>query len=117
YGDLVPSSESRDEETGFFGFPLTTLTWFPPYFHLSENAKEEHACYWLLPGLASYYPARSKSWIWTSPKGGWSRLHAFDIEAHLVIGFVGVRAGFSPGEFVDFLLGWFGVDIAGDDVP
>ena len=26
-------------------------------------------------------------------------------------------ADFSPGEFVDFFLGWFGVDIAGDDVP
>ncbi|MCZ6689741.1 MAG: hypothetical protein O7H41_09070 [Planctomycetota bacterium] len=30
---------------------------------------------------------------------------------------MGARVGFSPGEFVDFFLGWFGVDIAGDDVP
>ncbi|MCZ6691919.1 MAG: hypothetical protein O7H41_20215 [Planctomycetota bacterium] len=44
-------------------------------------------------------------------------MHAFDIEAHLFLGVVGARAGFSPGEFVDFFLGWFGVDIAGDDVP
>ncbi|MCU0723676.1 MAG: hypothetical protein MUC63_08685 [Planctomycetes bacterium] len=29
--------------------------------------------------------------------------------------FVGATAGFNPAEFVDFLLGWFGVDIAGDD--
>ena len=28
---------------------------------------------------------------------------------------LGVRAGFNPGELVDFLLGWFGVDIYGDD--
>ena len=27
------------------------------------------------------------------------------------------RDGFSSGEFVDFFLGWFGVDVAGDDVP
>jgi hypothetical protein len=26
-----------------------------------------------------------------------------------------VRVGFNPGELVDFLLGWFGIDIYGDD--
>ena len=30
---------------------------------------------------------------------------------------LGASVGFSPGEFLNFLLGWFGVDIAGDDVP
>lgn len=44
-----------------------------------------------------------------------ARIHAFDIEAGVFAGIVGARVGFSPGEFVDFLLGWFGVDIAGDD--
>ncbi|MCI0651938.1 MAG: hypothetical protein L0Z55_08645 [Planctomycetes bacterium] len=29
---------------------------------------------------------------------------------------VGARAGFNPGELLDFFLGWFGVDIYGDDV-
>jgi hypothetical protein len=29
---------------------------------------------------------------------------------------IGVNLGFSPGEFLDFLLGWFGIEIAGDDV-
>ena len=47
----------------------------------------------------------------------WARIHAFDIEASVYAGIVYARAGFSPGEFVDFLLGWFGVDIAGDDRP
>ena len=46
-----------------------------------------------------------------------ARVHAFDIEAGVFVGIIGVRAGFSPGQFVDFFLGWFGVDIAGDDVP
>ncbi|MCZ6692164.1 MAG: hypothetical protein O7H41_21480 [Planctomycetota bacterium] len=124
YGDLVPRSETKDEKTGFFGFPIINLLWmfsdqdgYPPYLHVSKDAKEEHACYLLLPGLASYAPDRSESWIWTDPKSGWSRLHAFDIEASVYWGIIGARAGFSPGEFVDFLLGWFGVDIAGDDVP
>lgn len=30
-------------------------------------------------------------------------------------GVASLKAGFSPGEFADFLLGWFGADIAGDD--
>lgn len=29
--------------------------------------------------------------------------------------FYGIRVGVNPGEFVDFLLGWFGVDMFGDD--
>ena len=45
----------------------------------------------------------------------WARLHAFDIEVGATVLIIGARAGFSPGEFLDFLLGWFGVDIAGDD--
>jgi hypothetical protein len=44
-----------------------------------------------------------------------ARIHAFDIEAGISALFVGVRVGFSPGELLDFLLGWFGIDIAGDD--
>ncbi len=39
----------------------------------------------------------------------------FDIEAGVMAGLVGVHIGFSPGQFADFLLGWFGLYIAGDD--
>ncbi len=45
-------------------------------------------------------------------------LHSFDIEAGGTIGFIlcaSAHVGFSPGEFADFMLGWFGLDIAGDD--
>ncbi|MCZ6691122.1 MAG: hypothetical protein O7H41_16160 [Planctomycetota bacterium] len=84
--------------------------------HLSSDfpRNEEHSCYWLLPGLFSFQ--RDVKWIWGSQGSTWARIHAFDIEAGVFVGIIGVRAGFSPGEFVDFLLGWFGVDIAGDDV-
>jgi len=37
------------------------------------------------------------------------------IEAVFGLGFT-VRAGFNPGELLDFLLGWFGIDIYGDDL-
>lgn len=54
-------------------------------------------------------------WIWSERGSRWDRLHAFDVEAHAHFVLVGCGVGFSPGEFLDFLLGWFGVDIAGDD--
>jgi len=42
-------------------------------------------------------------------------LAAFDIEVGVTAGLFSLRVGFSIGQFVDFLLGWFGVDIGGDD--
>jgi hypothetical protein len=38
-----------------------------------------------------------------------------DIQAGVTLGVVSVRAGINPLEFVDFLLGFAGIDIAGDD--
>ncbi len=38
-----------------------------------------------------------------------------DVKAGVNAGLVGARAGVSPGELLDFVLGWFGIDIAGDD--
>ncbi|MCZ6691298.1 MAG: hypothetical protein O7H41_17055 [Planctomycetota bacterium] len=94
----------------------------------------------LLPGLLSFYQWQAESdfslplddgemagkagidwpgiWIWSEAgrkRFPFARVRAFDIEAS-VYAFVYARAGFSPGEFVDFFLGWFGVDIARDDV-
>ncbi|MFT5291174.1 MAG: hypothetical protein ACI82F_003250 [Planctomycetota bacterium] len=40
--------------------------------------------------------------------------HAFDLEVAAMAG-IGVRVGFRPGEFVDFLTGIFGADPIGDD--
>jgi HEAT repeat protein len=39
----------------------------------------------------------------------------FFFEVGACVGVVGFDAGFNPAEFVDFLLGWFTVDISGDD--
>jgi hypothetical protein len=41
---------------------------------------------------------------------------SFDIEVNIGC-LLGARLGFSFGQFADFLLGWFGLDIAGDDSP
>lgn len=37
-------------------------------------------------------------------------LHRFDLEVR-VCALVSIDVGFSPGEFVDFIVGWFGVDL------
>jgi len=42
-------------------------------------------------------------------------LRLADLGGTLALGYVGVGAGLSPGEFVDLLLGFVGIDIAGDD--
>jgi hypothetical protein len=42
-------------------------------------------------------------------------IKAFDFEAGFTCVFVGANVGFSGGQFADFLLGWFGADIAGDN--
>lgn len=41
-------------------------------------------------------------------------IHWLDVEVDGAA-FLGMRIGFSVGELGDFFLGWFGVDIAGDD--
>ena len=100
-----------------------------------------HACWGILPGLWSWHEQYGRrTWIWAPEPGHvpwlyrmedksqvekireesrrvtrWSRVHLFDIEVGAFALIVGARAGFSPGEFLDFLLGWFGADIAKDD--
>jgi len=76
-----------------------------------------HVCYGLMPGLVGYEPD-SGVMHWT-PRGfdadRYGHIHSWDVEASVYAGFLVARVGFSPGEFLDFLLGWFGVDIANDD--
>lgn len=55
--------------------------------------------------------------VGTEPNTGRLRLyHLTSCEASLAIGY-GLRLGFNPGEVVDLLLGFFGVDIYDDDSP
>lgn len=106
-----------------------------------DGTKTDHLCYAILPALLS---KEEGVWLWGDMSGRpdrvaeqapladgllegetlerleravarKARVHAFDIEAGVFLGVVGVRAGFSPGQFADFLLGWVGIDIAGDD--
>ncbi|MCI0343109.1 MAG: tetratricopeptide repeat protein [Planctomycetales bacterium] len=91
--------------------------------HAVEDLHGPHLCWVLVPAALTWERGREgDEWIWTDSSDEvlqrerrWARVHAFDMEASAYAGVVGLRAGFSPGEFLDFLLGWFGLDIAGDD--
>jgi hypothetical protein len=67
-----------------------------------------------------YQSVQERSWLLLpSLTGNGSRrrtlLHSFDLEVSAFALVFGLDFGFSFGEFVDFFLGWFGVDVAGDD--
>lgn len=63
----------------------------------------QHRCNIVFPGLLDLNDPNVVPW------------HFFDVEAGLYVIFPGVRVGFSPGEFVDFILGFWTYDLAGDD--
>lgn len=50
----------------------------------------------------------------THPQRAW--IDRFDLELGVTVG-IGARVGISPGQFLDFLAGWFGADLAEDDPP
>jgi hypothetical protein len=120
YLDFMSWSRADDAEWELYlGFAHVTMQW-------AEGCKPRGSskAYALLPGVWTYDTrARDPAWIWDAipereyhaGRQGWLRVHAFDVEASLLAGIVGVTAGFSPGELLDFLLGWFGADLAGDD--
>jgi len=56
-----------------------------------------------------------RAWIWRRDGATLEKIHACDVEVYAHAGIIGVVLGFSPGQFIDFVLGWFGLDIAGDD--
>jgi len=80
--------------------------------HVTSHRGPGCGCVAVLPAVvdpwATYLPP-------TYARSRWHWVHAFDVEGSVFAGVVCARVGFSPGEFVDFVLGWFGVDIAGDD--
>jgi hypothetical protein len=89
--------------------------------------------FFLLPALFTWVDRTPTDYEWQVPDTGdryeeshwlWSRqglhdnryqaIHAFDVEGEVGL-FVYVSVGYSPGELLDFLLGFFFIDIAGDD--
>lgn len=69
----------------------------------------------ILPGQMFFIPLLGSEHApdWSLERRG---VHVADFGANVAVGIVGAGIGFSPGEFVDLLLGFVGIDIAGDDV-
>ena len=108
------SNGSAGNETEFYYILYHSFSKGESSFRRKGLDSRFHECYLPLPGL---FTRIGDKWIWANegPRIRRARIHAFDFEASVYAGIVYAKAGFSPGEFVDFLLGWFGVDIAGDD--
>jgi hypothetical protein len=102
-----------DYAAGTYRSARTSFALLPALFTWTDSTPSEYA--WLVPGEGEDY--RERSWIWNRENrrtNRYARIHAFDIEGEVaILGYVEV--GWSPGEFVDFLLGFVGIDIAKDD--
>ena len=82
----------------------------------------------LVVGIEEFRPDcdgvfRRKSFCVQNTVPFWTVLGKYDdawyyyTQIDVVVALLGsARAGFNPGELADFLLGWFGVDIYGDDL-
>jgi hypothetical protein len=100
YGYDHPKQEGHSE----FPEQAYGLIWHVSSMTGMPSDESEHRCLVLLP------PLLSLEGIHRYP------LHDFDVEIG-ASAILGVSIGFSPGKFLDFLLGWFGADLAGDDPP
>jgi HEAT repeat protein len=71
------------------------------------------------PSRPSKGTSRAAFWFWMiededDDERTWGDLFWIEASARCL---VGLKAGFNVAEFADFLLGWFGLDIASDDRP
>jgi hypothetical protein len=82
------------------------------------DERQKASSYVFIPGQSSngsLWPPGLSGAEWDFPaRSPWSVL---DVEVGVVLGWIGVRVGLSPGELVDFLAGIAGFDPAGDDLP
>lgn len=80
----------------------TTTGWYYP--DILKRGKEYQQEQFFLVGLPKY--SNSKAWM----KPYYTQ---FEVDAGFV---VGLKVGVNPGELLDFFLGFFGVDMYGDDI-
>jgi hypothetical protein len=92
---FVPSDAAIPMHTG-----TETL---PP--HRLDEPPPPHDCYLLFPWLSSDVHAPGKG----------AELWGLDMDVAVQGPGIGLGVGFSPGEMLDFVGGWFGVDLADDD--
>jgi hypothetical protein len=102
-----------DFAAGSYRTARTSAALLPAIFTWTDATPREYE--WLVPEDGDDF--RDHMWIWNRENrrtNRYARIHAFDIEGEVaLLGYIDV--GWSPGEFVDFLLGFLTIDIAKDD--
>jgi hypothetical protein len=100
-------------QVGSYESARTSAALLPALFTWTDASPDEYA--WTVPEEGNEF--KEQHWIWsreTTVNNRYAQIHAFDIEWDVGLG-VYVESGFSIGEALDFLLGFFGIDIAKDD--
>ncbi len=93
---LVPIWGWEDVETTYQGSM--------PVSHLYGDEKNPHE-----PGKEYRWPVHPAATLQNSNRG-WGEI---SVNVHLI--WLGVDAGVDFGQFIDYIVGWFGLDLMGDD--
>ena len=104
-----------DLAAGSYRSARTSAALLPGIFTWTDSTPTDYK--WLVPETGADF--KQRSWIWNRENrqtNRYARIHAFDIEAQVAI-VAYIDIGWSPGEFLDFILGIFTIDIAKDDRP
>jgi len=98
---------------GSYQTARTSLFLLPALFSWVDRTPTNYE--WHVPAEGALFSDRD--WLWSAEgfaNNRYQQIHAFDVEAEVAL-LVHTSSGFSPGEVLDFLLGFFLIDIAGDD--
>lgn len=103
----------HDFRDGSYRTARTGICVLPAVFSWVDSSPTDYE--WLVPAEGGRFDDRH--WIWSAQafrQDRWQQVHAFDVETEIGL-FVHAGFGYSPGELIDFLLGLFTIDLAGDD--
>jgi len=102
-----------DYPSGSYDSARTSIALLPGLFSWTDATPTDYR--WTVPDQGADFADRH--WIWsgeTTRRNRYAQVHAFDVEVEVGL-FLYWETGFSPGEAIDFLLGFFLIDIAKDD--
>jgi hypothetical protein len=103
----------HDFTDGSYQTARTSLFLLPALFSWADSTPTDYE--WHVPREGAEFADRH--WLWSGEgfsNNRYQQIHAFDIEAEVAL-LLHTSSGFSPGEALDFLLGFFLIDIADDD--
>ena len=113
--ELIQTTSITDLDvvTGRYGSARNSAAILPALFTWADSSPTDYE--WRVPAAGNEFAERY--WLWSAEsfrRNRYAQLHAFDVELEVALGLY-VELGYSPGETLDFLLGFLTLDIAGDD--